>query len=209
MSVSTPVENTITRFSYYERVVHWTVALSFVYLALTGLALWSPRLYWLAAVMGGGETVRAWHPWAGVIFSVALGLMFINWARSMWLDGDDCRWLMKAHKYAVHDESELPEAGRFNAGQKMMFWMQCLFALTLLVSGIILWWPEDMSRGWRLAAILLHPVSAILSLAGIIVHFYMATFATPGSLQGMIQGWVSSRWARTHHPKWHREITKR
>ena len=201
--------NTITRFSYYERVVHWTVALTFVYLALTGLALWSPRLYWLAEVFGGGETVRAWHPWAGVIFSAALGQMFINWARQMWLDRDDRRWLMQTHKYAMHDESGLPEPGRFNAGQKSMFWIQCLCAVILLGSGIVLWWPEAMSRQWRLIAIVLHPASAVLSMAGIIIHFYMATIATPGSLRGMVQGWVSKDWAKAHHPKWHREISDR
>src|SRR5688572_31233974 len=58
----------VERFSLRERLVHWTVALTFLYAALTGLSLWSPRLYWLAAVFGGGVTVRAWHPLGGLIF---------------------------------------------------------------------------------------------------------------------------------------------
>ncbi len=209
MNPTTPNESVVKRFSYYERVVHWTVAITFVYMTLTGLPLWSPRLYWLAAVMGGGETVRAWHPWGGVVFSFALGLMFINWARHMLLDKDDRRWLMRAHKYAMHETSELPDAGRFNGGQKMMFWIQILLTVLLLASGIVLWWPESMPRPWRLAAILIHPASAVLSMGGIIVHFYMATFASPGSLRGMIRGWVDKDWATAHHPKWHREISQR
>lgn len=68
----TTEEQTVHRFSFYERVVHWLTALSFLYAALTGLALWSPRLYWIAAVFEGGETVRAWHPLGGrVLYSLS------------------------------------------------------------------------------------------------------------------------------------------
>lgn len=197
------------RFSFYERVVHWTVALSFIYLMLTGLALWSPRLYWLAAVMGGGETVRAWHPWCGVIFSAALGLMFLMWIRHMLLDKDDRRWLRQAHKYALRDDADLPEPGRFNGGQKMLFWVQCVLAVLLLASGYVLWWPEAMPQSWRLASVVIHPVSAVLSICGLIVHFYMATLAMPGTLRGMIRGTVDRGWAKTHHPKWYRENSGR
>ena len=61
-------ERRIERFSFIERMMHWLAALSFLYAALTGLALWSHRLYWLAAVFGGGETVRGWHPWRNSIY---------------------------------------------------------------------------------------------------------------------------------------------
>ncbi len=204
------MENTqqkIVRFDLFERVVHWTVAISFVYVALSGLALWSPKLYWLAGLLGGGETIRAWHPWAGVAFSVALLLMFSRWASQMMLDADDRRWLMKSYKYAMHDEEGLPRAGRFNAGQKMMFWLQSICCLILLLSGLVLWFPESMSRGLRLTAILAHPLAALFSLGLIIIHLYMATIATPGSLRSMVHGWVTPGWAKTHHWKWFRKIS--
>ncbi len=200
---------TLERFNFTERAIHWLAALSFVYAALTGLALWSPRLYWLAAVFGGGDTVRGWHPWAGVIFAVVLGCMFRNWAGEMRLDVDDRRWLRRAHRYAVHDESELPESGRFIAGQKMLFWLQCVSTVLLLVSGVILWFPETMSRGLRLAAILIHPVAAVISLGAIILHVYMGTAAVPGSFKGMVRGRVTRGWAATHHAKWYRKISRR
>ncbi len=200
--------NQIVRFNLVERLVHWTVAISFVYLALTGLALWSPKLYWLAAVFGGGETIRAWHPWAGVIFSVAFGLMFIKWSAQMLLDSDDVRWLKRAHRYAMHDEESVPESGRFNAGQKMMFWLQGLCCLLLLVSGIVLWLPESTSQMWRLVSVVVHPLAALMSMGLIIVHLYMATIATPGSLRSMIRGWVTPAWANSHHRKWYRKITR-
>ena len=202
-------EARVHRFSFYERAVHWLAAFSFLYAALTGLALWSTNLYWLATVFGGGEAVRAWHPWGGVIFSLVLGTMFLKWSRQMRLDKDDRTWLRRAHRYAVHDESGLPEAGRFNAGQKMLFWVQCVATLLLFASGLVLWLPEAMSQTLRLAAIATHSATALLSIFGIIVHIYMGTAAVPGAFRGMIRGWVPSGWARAHHPKWHRKITKR
>jgi formate dehydrogenase subunit gamma len=199
----------IPRFSFRERAVHWAAALSFLYAALTGLALWSPYLYWLAAVFGGGNATRAGHPWAGMIFAVALGCMFTLWARQMRLDADDRVWLRKVRQYMTHDETGLPEAGRFNAGQKMLFWTQSAATVALLASGVVLWFPETMPRTLRLAAVLVHPVAAIVSIGGIIVHIYMGTAAVPEAFRGMIQGWVRPGWAASHHPKWHREITRR
>jgi formate dehydrogenase subunit gamma len=201
-------EEKITRFNVTERLVHWAVALSFLYAALTGLSLWSPRLYWLAAVFGGGVTVRAWHPWAGVLFVAIFGKMFLAWRRQMRLDSDDRRWLRLAHRYATHDYAALPEAGRFNGGQKSLFWLQALNGVLLLLSGIILWWPESMSRLLREAAVLIHPIAGILAIAGLIVHIYMGTAATPGSFRAMTQGWVKPGWAASHHPKWYREIRR-
>lgn len=198
----------IVRFSVTERFVHWTAALAFVYVALTGLALWSPRLYWLASVFGGGTTVRAWHPWVGILFAAVLAVMFVKWAGQMRLDADDRRWLRKSHRYAVHDHAALPEAGRFNAGQKALFWLQSTATLLLLATGIVLWLPESAPRALREASVLIHPIAAIGSIAGIILHIYMGTAAVPKALRGMIQGWVTPGWAALHHPKWYRETRK-
>jgi formate dehydrogenase subunit gamma len=199
----------VVRFSFSERAAHWLAALSFLYAALSGLALWTPALYGLASVFGGGNAVRAWHPWGGLIFFAALGAMFVRWAGQMRLDREDRQWLAQARRYAVHDESGLPEAGRFNAGQKTLFWTQAGCALLLLASGGVLWFPSAMPQSLRLAAILIHPAMAVVSMAGIIVHIYMGTAAVPGAFRGMIEGWVSSGFARSHHRKWHREISKR
>jgi len=199
----------VPRFSFQERTIHWLAALSFLYAALTGLALWSPRLFWLASIFGGGNTVRGWHPWGGAIFAIVLGFMFRNWAGQMRLDAEDRAWLRQAHRYATHDEEGLPEAGRFNAGQKMLFWTQAISMLFLLFSGVVLWFPETMPRSLRLAVILIHPIAAIISISGIIVHIYMGTAAVPEAFRGMIQGWVRPAWAASHHPKWYREIRKR
>ncbi|MGH9673598.1 MAG: formate dehydrogenase subunit gamma [Bryobacteraceae bacterium] len=207
MTIST--DRRVPRFSFRERVVHWLTALSFLYAAFTGLALWSPYLFWLSYVFGGGNATRAGHPWAGVIFTLALSFMFALWAAQMRLDGDDRTWLRNVGKYVTHEERGLPEAGRFNAGQKMLFWTQAAATLVLVASGMVLWFPESMPRSLRLAAVLVHPIAAIISMGGIIVHIYMGTAAVPEAFRGMVQGWVRPGWAAAHHPKWYREITRR
>ena len=199
----------IERFSFAERVSHWTSALCFLYATFTGLALWSPRLFWLSGVFGGGDTVRAWHPWAGLFFAMALGVMFRRWAGQMQLDADDQIWLAKSHLYAQNLEAGIPESGRFNAGQKMMFWLQSASAFFLLLSGVVIWFPEVAPRTLRLIAILLHPVCAAASMGGIIVHIYMSTMAVPGSMGAMVRGAVSAGWARSHHGKWYRDMSGR
>lgn len=199
----------IDRFSFAERASHWISALCFLYAMFTGLALWSPKLFWLSGVFGGGETVRAWHPWAGLFFSIALGVMFRRWAGQMQLDQDDQTWLAKSHLYAQNIEAGLPESGRFNAGQKMLFWVQSSSAFFLLLSGVVIWFPEVAPRGLRLAAILLHPLCASVSMGGIIVHIYMSTLGVPGALHAMVRGKVSAGWARSHHGKWFREVSGR
>ena len=198
----------IDRFNVQERFVHWMVAISFVYAALSGLAMWSRHLFWIATVLGGGETVRTLHPWGGTIFALILGFMFSRWASQMKLDAADREWLAKSGRYMVNDEKGMPESGKFNGGQKMLFWVEAAFALLLFLSGAILWFPEITPRVLRLGAVLLHPLAAIGSIGGIIVHIYMSLFAVPGSLKAMIEGYVSARWAKAHHPKWFRQITK-
>ena len=91
-------EERIPRFSFAERAVHWMTALSFVYAALTGLALFTPSLFWLSGVFGGGEAVRRWHPWGGTFFAFALALMFRSWVKDMRLDPEDRRWLRHAQR---------------------------------------------------------------------------------------------------------------
>jgi len=199
----------VDRFSFSERVVHWVVAITFCYAALTGLAMWSQKLWWLASVFGGGTVVRQFHPWGALLFVFALGVMLARWARQMKIDADDRVWLGQMRKYMTNDETGMSQAGRFNAGQKMMFWSQAVLAVLLLVSGVILWFPEVMPRTFRLAAVLIHPLAAIGAIAFIILHIYMGAAAVPGSMGAMIRGRVTTGWAKAHHGRWYRETQSR
>ena len=73
----------ILRYVFIERLMHWTAALSYVYLLLTGLAFWSPWLFWIATVLGGATVSREIHPWIGLLFVAATIWMYQVWADQM------------------------------------------------------------------------------------------------------------------------------
>ena len=87
--IGTGSELVIERFTYAERVVHWVVGLSFLYLLATGMALSHPRLFWVTALSGGGTATRVLHPWIGLVFSVALGAMFLARSLTSWTAAPD------------------------------------------------------------------------------------------------------------------------
>src|SRR6202041_1708666 len=126
---------TIVRYTLGERVNHWIGALSYTYLLVTGLAFWSPYLYWLAAVVGGGPTARFWHPWVGLFFAASYFWMSIQWRRDMEIDADDRAWEHEIKSYINNEDDKLPPVGRFNWGQKIFFWGMVYSTILLLLSG--------------------------------------------------------------------------
>src|SRR5262249_43827959 len=110
---------TMARYSFSERICHWVNALSYCYCLATGLAFYSPHLYWMAAVLGGGPTSRFWHPLAGVAFLVAVFWMHQMWRGDMRITAIDREWLQKSRAYATNHDGQVPSQGRFNAGQKV------------------------------------------------------------------------------------------
>lgn len=199
----------IERYAFRERLVHWTVAVSFLYLLLSGLALYSPRLYWISSVLGGGTTARVWHPYAGAVFFIGLTMMFYSWARCMLLYPEDREWLSNIWDYITHSGRKLPEIGRFDPGQKMFFWLMLVSGFFLLISGVPLWFPDKFSSNVRLVCIFTHEVAAIAAIGGMITHIYMGILGVPGSLGAMIRGRVTHEWARTHHPRWYRRLKEK
>jgi formate dehydrogenase subunit gamma len=106
--------------------------------------------------------------------------------------------------------STRPLADRFNAGQKLYYWLMVYGALFLLLSGIFLWFPEYIPRqyAWvRHVMILLHEISALVTIAGFIIHIYMSVFMVPYSVTAMITGYVTRAWAWTHHRLWYLRVT--
>ena len=195
----------VVRYSLGERVVHSAAAISYVYLLLTGLAFWTPGLYWIAVVLGGGYLSRALHPWAGLVFAAIVARMFVMWQREMRTTDADRLWRRAMAAYIRNDDLHVPAAGRFNFGQKQLFWLMVLGAAGLLVSGVVLWLPETVppSAHWLLqAAVLVHAVSALATIGGFIVHLYMGLAVVPGGLHAILHGDVSEAWARHHHGAW-------
>ncbi len=98
-------EGVICRYSLDERVHHWVGAFSYIYCLITGLAFWSPYMYWLATLVGGGPTARFWHPWFGLGFTLSMFWMYKMWYRDVQMTDADRRW-SKAMKYYIENEDE-------------------------------------------------------------------------------------------------------
>jgi formate dehydrogenase subunit gamma len=204
-------EGTILRYSLHERINHWLAAFTYIYCLITGLAFWSPYMYWLASLVGGGPTARFWHPWFGVGFALSLVWMYKMWIGDMRITDADRRW-SKAMKYYIENQDEkLPPEGRFNYGQKVLFWLLFYGMILLLISGVGLWFVESIpwSMRWlRYTAITVHVAVAMATIGGIILHVYMGTAMVRGGFTSIIRGEVTTNWARTHHRLWYEQVTK-
>ena len=104
--------------------------------------------------------------------------------------------------YAMHERDKVPPAGKYNAGQKLFFWFQSLLGVLFVVTGLLLWFPEYFGAGLLNTSRLVHYVSTLGGGLLLIVHVYLGTVAYPGTARGMIDGKVTSTWARHHHPRW-------
>ena len=205
----------VRRYSGSARINHWIVAVSFVALLLSGLSLFHPSLYPLSELFGGGQIVRWIHPWIGLVLVVAfLGLFF----RFFWQnlpEFTDFVWLARIrHVLKANDEDYLPEVGKYNAGQKFVFWSQFVLVGTLFVTGVGLWesglgFFENLlgfkatieQKRW---AALIHASAAILAITIWIVHVYAAIWVR-GTISAMTRGSVTGGWGWRHHRKWLRK----
>jgi formate dehydrogenase subunit gamma len=201
---------TIVRYSLNERVNHWFASLTYLYCLLTGLAFWSPYMYWLAVIVGGGPAARFWHPWFGVAFTVAVFLMYAMWDRDMQITEADRRWSKAMEYYIKNEDEKLPPVGRFNYGQKLFFWLMFYGIILLFISGLGLWFVEGIpwSLRWlRYTAVTVHVIAALATIGGFIIHVYMGTAMVRGGFTSIIRGEVSTTWAKTHHRLWYEQIT--
>ena len=199
----------VLRYDFGERLTHWTAALSYIYLLLTGLAFWSPWCFWLAAILGGGQISRTLHPWVGLIFFLAVMYMYSMWSSQMHATESDKQWWRSLKHYVQNEDDKMPPAGRYNAGQKMLFWSFFYSAILLLLTGIVLWFPERIPwsfRWLRYISVFLHPVVALATIANFMIHIYMSVFAERGAIDSMVQGDVSQHFVKRYHPEWYKEI---
>jgi formate dehydrogenase subunit gamma len=200
--------NRVLRYTFRERMIHWTAGVSYVYLLLTGLAFWSPWLFWIAVVLGGGSVSRMLHPWAGLVFVYAVILMYGKWSAEMRGTPEDKAWWDAMKFYISNEDEKVPPAGRFNGGQKFLFWSFFWSGIILLLTGIVLWYPQEFPEGLRLAAIFLHPVIALATIGLFMLHVYMGTAYERGAFGSVIRGDVSREFAMRHHRTWFEAILR-
>jgi formate dehydrogenase subunit gamma len=202
----------LLRYTLAERTIHWLAALTFCYVLLTGLAFYTPHLYWIATLLGGPATSRFWHPWIGLLFFATLFWMLRAWIADMRITSVDRTWGRAMSHYIRNEDEALPPADRFNLGQKYFFWVMFWAGILLFVSGLLLWFPElipSSLRGLRYAAILVHVSLALITIGAFIIHVYMGTAMVRGGFTSIIRGEVSPAWAKTHHRLWYQRVSGR
>ncbi len=200
----------IERYSYKERLCHWVTGFAYLYCLTTGLAFYSPYLFWLAAILGGGPTARFWHPIMGLCFFAAQMWMHHLWRRDTGFTPEDRAWTGRVKYYVTNQDELVPPQWKFNAGQKQYYWAMFYGAFGLLLTGIVMWFPEYVPRGFfwlRPVVVILHCISALITIGAFIIHVYMSLFTVPGSLHAMVSGNVTREWARTHHRLWYEQVT--
>ena len=196
---------TIVRFNALERFVHWMTAVCFVILALSGLNITFGRSLLLPLM--SPEAFTAWSEWAKyahnyLSFPFTLGVVLIF---LMWLGGNlptrvDLEWLKRSGGMVGHDH---PPAYRFNAGQKLIYWVVVLGGGGAAVSGYLLIFPfygttvETMQR-----AEMIHGIVAMLFIATMLAHIYIGTIGMEGAFEAMGSGTVDLNWAKEHHSLW-------
>jgi len=206
MSNSTQ-RDTLLRYSAPVRTNHWLVAIAFVLAALSGLALFHPALFFLSNLFGGGPWTRILHPFIG-LFMV---LVFLALSSRVWDDnrmGDaDWQWLRQWRDVVNNREERLPEVGRYNGGQKFLFFVLFVCLLGLFVTGFPMWRAYfTLPVGLVRLSSVLHAIGALVLVCAILVHIY-AGFWVRGSVHAMLRGTVTPGWAWKHHRAWFRQIT--
>jgi formate dehydrogenase subunit gamma len=199
---------TVDRYSAGARINHWITAICLVLLALSGLALFHPSLFFLTGLFGGGEMTRIIHPWVGVVMFVSFAGLFIRfWRLNLW-DRSDSAWIGSAREVLSGDEEKVPEVGKYNAGQKLYFWLMSISIVVLFTSGIVIWqryFGQSTTIEQQRVAVLIHSIAAIVAICLWIVHVYAAIWVR-GTISAMTRGKVTGGWAWRHHRRWLRDL---
>ena len=199
---------TVDRYTGGARINHWITAVSLVLLALSGLSLFHPSLYFLTGLFGGGQITRAIHPWIGVVLFVSFAGLFIRfWKANLWA-AEDGTWMARLKDVLTAHEENLPEVGKYNAGQKAVFWGMSLLITILIISGVGIWdvyFASYTSIETKRLSVLIHSGAAVAIICIWIVHVYAAIWVK-GTIGAMTKGQVTGGWAWRHHRKWLKEL---
>ena len=202
----------IERFTYFERAAHWSNAIAFCVLAISGLVMAFGKFV-LLPVIGGAlfgwltYALKTAHNFAGPLFAVSLVVVFFTFLRDNMPSQGDLEWLRKGG--GLFGGTEVP-SHRFNAGEKLIFWGG-VFALGIVVvgSGLVLdkLIPGmDYLRGDMQIASMIHSVATVLMMAMFLGHIYLGTIGMKGAYQGMKTGYVDDGWAKEHHALWAADV---
>jgi formate dehydrogenase subunit gamma len=195
------------RFALAQRIVHWSVAVLFVLLGVSGLVLLFGRTV-LKPLMGAdafgvmGSAMMQGHNLFGPLFILAIIALFFLFVQGNGIRWVDFKWLLKGGGFfGGHASSH-----KYNFGEKTWFWWSIIFGLVLSTSGVAMLFPDIMpGRVTLQLANLFHAGAAILFIAFGIGHIYLGTVGMEGALEGMTRGTVDKNWAKAHHDLWYEE----
>jgi formate dehydrogenase subunit gamma len=199
----------IVRFGGFERFVHWMTATAFVVLAITGLNVTFGRILFVSD--SGSAAFSTWSEWAKyahnyISFAFTLGvvLMFLMWIGQNFPTRADVEWLKRGGGMFDKSDREHPPAWKFNAGQKLLYWIVVFAGVAMIVTGYLLMFPfyGGLTVGNMELATVFHGIIGVLFVALIIAHIYLGTLGMEGAFEGMAEGTVDYNWAKEHHPLW-------
>jgi formate dehydrogenase subunit gamma len=196
----------IVRFNAFERTVHWMTATCFIILAISGLNITFGKHLLLPLI--GAEAFTAWSQWAKYAhnylsfpFTLGVVLILLMWIAWNFPSKVDIEWIRKGGGLVGHQH---PPAGRFNAGQKLIYWIVVIGGAAMAISGYILMFPfyggigiADMQT-----AQVVHGVVAVLFVAAMLAHIYIGSIGMEGAVEAMWDGTVDANWAKEHHSLW-------
>lgn len=199
-------KNLILASTPFERVVHWVLAGSCLLLFLTGFLMMFRSLSFIAKMVPWGYLGIKWiHNLAGILFGLSFLPSLLIWGKDTLLfDEDDKKWFRVLGGYLWEVEN-VPEAGKFNAGQKMFFVVLFLFWFVMLVTGFLMWFPVFPTALTRWFYVL-HALGVLVLGGFLVIHFYLGTYGNPGTFQVMGHGYVTKGWAKKHRPKWLKDV---
>ncbi len=196
---------TILRFGAFERFMHWLTAASWCVLAVSGLNVAVGRLVLLPLIGAGAfSTVSGWlklsHNFVAFPFTAGIVLMLLVWVRHNIPNTVDLAWFKAGGGFIGHDH---PPAGKFNGGQKVVFWIVVLGGGLVAASGFMLLFPFYVTdvTGMQVAQ-MAHGLVALAMIAAMLGHIYIGSVGMEGALDAMNSGDVDLNWARAHHSLW-------
>jgi len=193
----------VKRHQPVERFVHWIHMINFIFLSLTGLALYAKSFFGLTGLFGGVDASRVIHHWLGVLFTVTTVIIFVQWMKDITAPGDDTV-LTVIWEY-VNPRNKAAPSGKFNAGQKMAGWAALILGIVMAGTGFAMWFPFKLGRGIQQWMYFLHNLGFIIFMGFIVIHAYLGVWGVPGTWRAMTRGTVTKAWAEKHHPKWDAE----
>jgi formate dehydrogenase subunit gamma len=209
-----PTGRTIERFNGVERTAHWTMAICFVALALSGTAiLWGKYLIlpWLghSGYSSLITLLKTLHNFVGPLFIVSLAVSFLLFVKDNFWRAYDFKWLLRLGGMLSRSGEEIP-SGRFNGGEKAWFWGGLvMLGAVVSVTGLVLDFPNwNQGRPIMQLANTIHAIAAILFIAGSFAHIYIGTIGMEGAYRAMRKGRVDEEWAREHHSLWYQEVKR-